>query len=196
LPLIQFLGKQTWRSYQIRIHLTTWTEAHELLRLLDDVTIRASHLVSKMTNHRRGCAQKSAPVMETALRRDGKDMEQTWRRDLLALVQRDRQAVLKVALGYLQNAADAEDVAQDVFLKACQRLAAGVPLAQLTRAWMLRVTVNTAIDRRRSSWLRRSVLVDRIPEQPIPEAATLAQDRRGTGMAVNLADPVGLRHSE
>jgi hypothetical protein len=81
------LGKQTWRSYQIRIHLATWTEARELLRLLGDVTIRASHLVSKMTNHRRRCAQGSPTVMETALRRDGKDMGQTWRCDLLVLVQ-------------------------------------------------------------------------------------------------------------
>ena len=110
-----------------------------------------------------------------------------WRLQFRILVERDRLSVLKVALGYLQNPSDAEDVAQDVFVKAYQQLRAGVPVQQLTRAWMLTVTVHSAVDRRRSSWFRRTVLMERPPESAAPdngpEFEAMAGDKRGRVLA-------------
>jgi RNA polymerase sigma factor (sigma-70 family) len=92
---------------------------------------------------------------------------------LAALIVRDRLAVLGVALGYLGNPADAEDVTQDVFFKACQELRAGRSAAELTRDWMFRVTATTAIDigRRRSAWWRRVVPATEAPDVPSPESS-------------------------
>jgi RNA polymerase sigma-70 factor (ECF subfamily) len=142
-------------------------------------------------------ARHGLEEVEHSLGQDDGGAAQGQRPDLLALVERDRLAVLKVALGYVQNPTDAEDVAQDVFLKAYQQLRAGVPLHQLTRAWMLTVTVHAAVDRRRSSWFRHAVLVDRVPERATadqgPEEETLANDRRGHVLTAVGELPLALR---
>jgi len=118
-------------------------------------------------------------------------------RDLAALIGRDRLAVLGLALGYLGNPADAEDVAQDVFVKAYQELRAGRTAADLTRAWMLRVAMTTAIDRRRSAWWRRVVPTDQTPEvasrESTPEEQVVAESDRGAVLAAVQQLPLRLR---
>ena len=117
--------------------------------------------------------------------------------DLYALVARDRAIVLKVALGYLSNRTEAEDVAQDVFVKAYQQLQRGLPVAALTRAWVLRVAANSAIDRRRSAWWRHAAsaatlarIGDRPSHDPSPEdQAVAAADRDSVLSAVRCLPP-------
>lgn len=120
--------------------------------------------------------------------------------DLYALVVRDRAIVLRVALGYLSNPTEAEDVAQDVFIKAYQQLKQGVPAAALTRAWMLRVAANGAIDRRRSAWWRHAASADtaehlehRPSQDPSPEDQAVAAAERASVLDAVRSLPPRLR---
>jgi RNA polymerase sigma-70 factor (ECF subfamily) len=54
----------------------------------------------------------------------------------------------------LGNAEDAQDVAQEVFLR-CWRTQEGVPAIHNLRAWIFRVGLNAARDLQRSAWRRR-----------------------------------------
>ena len=72
-------------------------------------------------------------------------------------------AVYRLALCRLQNAADAEDVYQDVFLRLLREKQRAWDGEQL-KAWLLRVAVNRCTDIRRFR-LRRPVLaLDDVPE--------------------------------
>jgi RNA polymerase sigma-70 factor (ECF subfamily) len=54
----------------------------------------------------------------------------------------------------LGNAEDAQDVAQEVFLR-CWRAQDGLPAVNNLRAWIFRVGLNAAKDLQRSAWRRR-----------------------------------------
>ncbi len=54
----------------------------------------------------------------------------------------------------LGNADDAQDVAQEAFLR-CWRTQEGLPEVQNLRAWIFRVGLNAAKDLQRSAWRRR-----------------------------------------
>ena len=79
-------------------------------------------------------------------------------------------AVYRLALCRTQNAADAEDVYQDVFLRFFQQETADWD-SEHTRAWLLRATVNRCTDIHRFR-LRRPVLA----LEDIPELARPADD--------------------
>ncbi len=117
--------------------------------------------------------------------------------DLFALVRRDRAVVLSVALGYLGDPDEAEDVAQEVFVKAFRRLVAGVEVANLTRSWMLTVTAHAAIDRRRSAWWRH--VTGGGPSRTLPsqepslEDQIVAADERSSVLAAVQRLPARLR---
>ena len=68
--------------------------------------------------------------------------------DVVALVRDYSGLLYRVALSVLRNAAEAEDVVQDVFLRVLQREG---ELGRITeiRAWLVRITWNLAIDRLR-----------------------------------------------
>ena len=86
-------------------------------------------------------------------------------------------AVYRLALCRTQNAADAEDVYQDVFLRLFQQDAADWD-GERTRAWLLRTTVNRCADIHRFR-LRRPVLaLEDIPElaRPVDEVAAKLWD--------------------
>jgi RNA polymerase sigma-70 factor (ECF subfamily) len=68
--------------------------------------------------------------------------------DLGALVRDYSSLLYRVALSLLRNAAEAEDVVQDVFLRVLQRQGELVRIAAI-RPWLVRITWNLAIDRRR-----------------------------------------------
>ena len=82
-------------------------------------------------------------------------------------------AVYRLALCRLQNAADAEDVYQDVFLRFFQQETADWD-SERTRAWLLRATVNRCTDIHRFR-LRHPVLA----LEDIPELARPVDDRAG-----------------
>jgi RNA polymerase sigma-70 factor (ECF subfamily) len=68
--------------------------------------------------------------------------------DLSALVRDYSGLLYRVALSLLRNAAEAEDVVQDVFLRLVQRQGELGRIAEI-RPWLVRVTWNLAIDRTR-----------------------------------------------
>jgi RNA polymerase sigma factor (sigma-70 family) len=101
-----------------------------------------------------------------------------------ALVQRHQEIAFRTAYLVTGSAADAEEVAQDAFVKAYRALArfrSGSPF----RPWLLQIVVNEARNRRRSAG-RREHLALRVADEPSsggaapsPEVELLANERRG-----------------
>jgi RNA polymerase sigma-70 factor (ECF subfamily) len=79
---------------------------------------------------------------------------------LVATFNQVRDELVSTLLYLLGNADDAQDAAQEAFLK-CWRARAGVPDVQNLRAWIFRVGLNAAKDFQRSAWNRKS--------RPLPE---------------------------
>lgn len=79
---------------------------------------------------------------------------------LVAMFNQVRDELVSTLLYLLGNADDAQDAAQEAFLK-CWRARAGVPDVQNLRAWIFRVGLNAAKDYQRSAWNRKS--------RPLPE---------------------------
>ena len=67
--------------------------------------------------------------------------------------------ILRLCYTYLKNMPDAEDSAQDVFLKLLEKLPEFNDEAH-EKAWMIRVTINTCKSRLRSMKLRRAASID------------------------------------
>ena len=101
-----------------------------------------------------------------------------------ALVRAHQDVAFRTAVLITGNAADAEEAAQDAFLKAYRalgRFRTGEPL----RPWLLTIVANEARNRRRSSGRRAALAVRAAGEErpsgeaaPSPEAALLAGERR------------------
>jgi RNA polymerase sigma factor (sigma-70 family) len=117
---------------------------------------------------------------------DGELVERARRGEVGAyeqIVERYQEPVFRVAYLVTRSRADAQEAAQDAFVKAYGALArfrAGAPL----RPWLMRIAVNEARNRVRSA-TRRDALVARAaaarpPEgsDQSPEAALLAAERR------------------
>jgi RNA polymerase sigma-70 factor (ECF subfamily) len=68
--------------------------------------------------------------------------------DLSALVRDYSGLLYRVALSLLRNAAEAEDVVQDVFVRVLQRKGELSRIVEV-RPWLVRITWNLAIDRTR-----------------------------------------------
>lgn len=83
------------------------------------------------------------------------------------LVQRHQQAVFRTALAALHRREDAEEVAQDAFLSAYQKLAHYRGDASF-KTWLLTIAWNRSMDRRRSlaEWFKRFVTRDEHAAEP------------------------------
>lgn len=95
-------------------------------------------------------------------------------------------AVYRLAYARMGNAADAEDVAQDVFL----RLLTKAPVFDSddhAKAWLLRVTANRSADLFRSPGRRQ------VPLEAADDLAAPAQDVPGETLAAVLSLPPKLR---
>jgi RNA polymerase sigma factor (sigma-70 family) len=92
------------------------------------------------------------------------------------LVRPQMEVSFRLAYVITRSAGDAEDAAQDAFVKAWRalgRFRAGEPF----RPWLLRIVANEARNRRRSAG-RRLGLVLRAARQPAAEAAREPADRQ------------------
>lgn len=69
-------------------------------------------------------------------------------------IERHRGAVLRLALARTRNAADAQDVAQDVFIKLLRSTTRFHDDDHL-HAWLLRATHDSCVDLHRQAWRRR-----------------------------------------
>jgi RNA polymerase sigma-70 factor (ECF subfamily) len=93
----------------------------------------------------------------------------------------------RVAYVITASAADAEDAAQDAFVKAYRALGRFRPGAPF-RPWLLRIVANEARNRRRSAARRETLALRTAAEQasgdaaPSPEAAVLVAEQRETLM--------------
>jgi RNA polymerase sigma-70 factor (ECF subfamily) len=74
------------------------------------------------------------------------------------LVERNRRAVFRAALAAVGSATEADDVAQEAFVTAFQKLA-GFRAESSFKTWLLSITWRKAIDRRKSvtRWMQRMV---------------------------------------
>ena len=79
---------------------------------------------------------------------------------LVAMFNRIRDELVSTLVYLLGNADDAQDAAQEAFLK-CWRVRHTLGDVQNLRAWIFRVGMNTARDVQRSAWSRKS--------RPLPE---------------------------
>ena len=84
------------------------------------------------------------------------------------LVNKYIDTVFRIALNYLKNRTDAEDICQNVFLALLTQKKAFQSDDHL-RNWLVRVTVNECKKVLRSAWHRRESLDDHIPSTPFAE---------------------------
>ena len=92
-------------------------------------------------------------------------MEQQEREKLARrLVETYSDQLLRVAYSILNSVPDAQDVCQEVLLKRLVH-AGEFENPEHERAWLVRVTVNTCKNLRRSPWRTRTVGLDTVAEQ-------------------------------
>lgn len=87
------------------------------------------------------------------------------------LVETYADTILRVSYTYLHSTQDAEDICQDVLLKALNR-AGRFESAEHERAWIIRVAINAAKDLLRRQSGRTTVALDDIAEPVAPVSAT------------------------
>ncbi len=74
------------------------------------------------------------------------------------LARRYRDAVLTLAYDFLKDYENAEDVAQDVFMKAFKNIGDFEQKSRFS-SWLFRITVNASLDARKSKIRRRKFLI-------------------------------------
>lgn len=83
----------------------------------------------------------------------------------LSLANQHKDTVFRVALNYLGNPYDADDIVQEVFLKLYTRKK-HFENDNHVRYWLIRVTVNSCKDLLKSSWKSKNVFLEEV-EVPI-----------------------------
>jgi len=107
------------------------------------------------------------------------------------LVERHQQAVFRTALAALRSREEAEEVAQDAFVAAMQKLDDFRGEASF-KTWLLAIAWRKAIDRRRGAaeWFRRFVSSDREdapePVSPRPSHEQSLIEAEGRGLVRRL----------
>lgn len=67
--------------------------------------------------------------------------------------------IIKLAFTYVKNTADAEDIAQEVFVSLIKRNEA-FDSTEHEKAWLLRVTINKAKNHLKSGWVKHTAELD------------------------------------
>jgi RNA polymerase sigma-70 factor (ECF subfamily) len=70
------------------------------------------------------------------------------------IVSKYRKTIIRVALGYVKNIHDAEDIAQNVFLKFFDKYVC-LDNEESQKAWLIRVTINESKNLLKSAWFRK-----------------------------------------
>lgn len=91
------------------------------------------------------------------------------------LVQRHLAPLVALAWRILGDRAEAEDVAQEVFVRLLAKVPTWEPGGAALRTWLSRVAINLCIDRRRA---RRTTPLDDLPEPRDPTADEAVVARR------------------
>ena len=81
-------------------------------------------------------------------------MESAVFEDMLAY----QDSVFRICLGFSRNISDAEDLAQEVYLKAYRKLRT-LKNPGLSREWLFRIAKNTCLDQQKTAGLRRLLLL-------------------------------------
>jgi RNA polymerase sigma-70 factor (ECF subfamily) len=110
------------------------------------------------------------------------------------LTGRHAERVLRLALRVLGNAAEAEDVAQEAFLRAWQAAASFDPDRARFGTWLYRIAMNLAIDRARRRATAAPAGIEALAEIADPdagpeEAAAAAEDRVALAAALATLPP-------
>jgi len=93
--------------------------------------------------------------------------------DFAESVRRHRGTVFRVALNYTRNVHDADDIAQEVFLKLYNR-SVDFDTVEAEKAWLIRVAANMSKNLLKSSWRKkRSELDESLPAPPNADAELL-----------------------
>jgi RNA polymerase sigma-70 factor (ECF subfamily) len=98
-----------------------------------------------------------------------------WAGLLLRTFEEVRDELVSTLWFVLGNQEDAQDVAQEVFLR-CWRTQDGLPEVHNLRAWIFRVGLNAAKDVQRSAWKRRVKPLVGAEIMPCAERSTVAAD--------------------
>lgn len=91
------------------------------------------------------------------------------------VVDRQADAVYKLAFAQLRNRSDADDVFQEVFLRYVKK-SPSFESAEHERAWFLRVTLNCCKRLWASPWRKRSVPLEETIQADTPENHYLAEE--------------------
>lgn len=91
-----------------------------------------------------------------------------------------QEDVFRVCLGFSRNPLEAEDLSQDVYLKALRSIGT-VRNPSALRVWLLRIARNTCLDHQKKKRLfrlfQRSVTPDDVTENPVELERTHAGER-------------------
>ena len=115
--------------------------------------------------------------------------------DLQALAERHHQPLLRHVRGKVANIGDAEDIAQEVWLRAAGPAPARSGAIGNVRAWLYRVAANLVVDHHRRAARRAEVAVAdealaAVPDpRPDPELALLTRDELRRIAAILQAMP-------
>jgi RNA polymerase sigma-70 factor, ECF subfamily len=93
------------------------------------------------------------------------------------LIRPHERSVYLMALSYMKNEADAEDVAQEAFVKAFRNLAS-FRLESKFSTWLISITLNEARTRLRRKSLVRMDSLDAPPDEDQPVSPALLRDWR------------------
>jgi RNA polymerase sigma-70 factor (ECF subfamily) len=93
------------------------------------------------------------------------------------LIRPYEHSVYRIALSLMKNESDAEDVAQEAFLKAFRNLAAFLGRAKFS-TWLISITLNEARGRLRRQSLVRMESLDQTPEEGGHVSPALLRDWR------------------
>ena len=94
-----------------------------------------------------------------------------------------REAVFRICLGFSRNASDAEDLSQDVYLKAYRSLRK-VRHPYLVKEWLFRIARNTCLDYVKRRRLARELESSAGPESAVDpkttETSSMTRERLGS----------------